>query len=713
MSEKRRDNFFKRLTKLFVGGPIVRRKVAGVDTRVAMPDPMQSSAAALFQKSTSPMYSAITANAYNHAERLMRYQDYDAMEQTPEIASALDIYADECVAQDEKGRSLHIFSENAKIKSILENLFYDTLNVEFNLRPWARSMCKFGDVALYNDVHPDFGVMNAVPIPINELERVEGYDRNNPMAVKFKWAGLANKELENWEVTHMRILGNDMFLPYGSSMIEAARRIWRQLILIEDAMLVYRIVRAPERRIFYVDIGNLEPEAVASYMEQQKAAIRTNSVVDKATGRQDMRYNPMAIDEDFWLPVRGNDTGTKIESLAGGQNTAAVEDVAYIQKKLFAALKVPKAYLGYEESLSSKASLAQEDIRFSRTISMLQRTIISELNKLAMIHLYAHGFDGEDLLDFTLRLSNPSTIAVQQKLELYRTKFEICQNIPEGLISKGYIRKNILMMSQDEIDEQDDEIAEEAAALAGESEEAPSGDLFGGTAGGEESASDEEPGADLETAGEDHEEDEDDDLDLLTDDESSTMPAGGLPINAKYTITDRARQGVQERKFRKARKLKPNEKKGKKKTRTIGTHMPDFAGMLDPTDKSRKHINDPNDISFLKSLVSNPFGESHEKLRQTIAEKNYVRPTLTRDVKMMLGGMSQKFESAGHTRAKLVTEGEYFEQGEYELDLGVNDENKLYRIREENGMQTSSDESNRNKELLKESEDKSAERKAV
>src|SRR5574338_20366 len=264
----------------------------------------------------------------------------------------------------------------------------------------------------------------------------------------------------------MRLLGNDTFLPYGSSIIEPARRIWRQLILIEDAMLVYRVVRAPERRVFYIDVGNLESDVIPTYVEQQRAQLRTNQVVDKSAGRVDLRYNPMSVDEDFFIPVRGSDTGTKIDTLAGGQNTAAVEDVAYIQKKLFAALKIPRAYLGYDEMLSSKATLAQEDIRFSRSVNMIQRTIIAELNKLAIIHLYAHGFEGEDLLNFTLRLSNPSTVAQQQKLEVYRAKFEIAGTAPEGLVSRKFLLKNILMLNDDEIEEIDEELEEDAARAA-------------------------------------------------------------------------------------------------------------------------------------------------------------------------------------------------------------------------------------------------------
>ena len=444
MSDNR--TLFQRLTQLFRSGPTVRRKVKNFS------EPSASSAYEMFRKNQSDIYTS-TVSAYGAFDRMSRYSDFSEMEATPELASALDIYAEETVSQDEKGRILHIHSEDRRVKELLETLFTDTLNIEFNLPMWVRNLCKYGDFFLFNDVNPNYGIINAYPIPIAEMEREEGYDRDNPLAVRFRWIAKGNQILENWQVSHFRLLGNDAFLPYGTSVLESARRIWRQLILMEDAMLVYRIVRAPERRVFYIDVGNVPVEEVPNYMQQAQTSLKRNKLVDKATGKMDLRYNPMAVDEDYFLPVRGGETGTKIDSLAGGTNAAAIEDVQYIQKKLFAAIKIPKAYLGYDEEVGGKATLAQEDIRFSRTISRIQKVVISELNKIEMIHLYAHGYTGEDLLNFNLKLSNPSTIAQQQKLELISTRFDIAGKAPEGLVDRSWIRKNIMSFTKDEIDD--------------------------------------------------------------------------------------------------------------------------------------------------------------------------------------------------------------------------------------------------------------------
>lgn len=611
MAKKEQKNLFSRLTRLFKSGPVVKKKIRGIDSTVADADRSKSSGTMLFQKSSSATYATITSSAYNLSERMMRYQDYQTMEYTPEIASALDIYADETVSQDDKGKILHVYSENEKIKQILDDLFSNILNFEFNGRSWVRNLVKYGDLFLFIDVSKSHGVVNAFPIPVNEIEREENYDRDDPFAVRFRWVTMGNRVLEHWEVAHFRLLGNDVFLPYGSSVIEPARRIWRQLILIEDAMLVYRVVRAPERRVFYIDVANLPPENVSMYVEEQRKNLRSSSVIDSSTGRVDLRYNPMSVDEDYFIPVRGSDTGTRIDTLAGGQNAAAVEDVAYIQKKLFAALKIPRAYLGYDEMVSSKATLAQEDIRFSRTIAVIQKTLIAELNKIAIIHLYAHGFDGEDLQNFTLRLSNPSTVAQQQKLELWRAKFEIAGAVPENFASVEFVQKEIWGISSEQIDvinkqrlrEKLLNATIEAASAETDAADSSAGgaDLFSDDGGGGDTGGDEleEPaGDDLppeENAGETPVEDVEDDVELLT---SSDDLDDDEDFAVKLKSLEKQGDVIKKNNYNRSRRRTHGASK---------THMPDFVKM---TGNDTREMNDPNDNEWMKSIVSNPFAES-------------------------------------------------------------------------------------------------------
>lgn len=370
---------------------------------------------------------------------------------TPEINSALDIFADETTAYGDDGTVLKIVSKDEEIKQILETFFFDIINIEFNIWSWVRNLVKYGDFVLFVDASETNGILNLLPIPINEIEREEGYDPKDPFAVRFRWLTQGNMILENWQVIHFRLLGNDSFLPYGSSMIEAARRIWRQLILIEDAMMVYRIVRSPERRVFKIDVGNINPNDVDSFMEQVKTKLRRNQIVDPNSGRVDLRYNPLSVDEDYFIPVRG-DKGSDISTLAGGQFTGDIDDVQYIQNKLFAALKVPKAHLGYEAELGSKATLAQQDVRFARTIERIQKIVISELNKIAIIHLFLLGYSGKDLVNFSVEMANPSTIAEQQKLELWRMRFEIAGSAQEGMLDRGSIYQKIFNLSDKDIE---------------------------------------------------------------------------------------------------------------------------------------------------------------------------------------------------------------------------------------------------------------------
>jgi len=338
---------------------------------------------------------------------------------------------------------------NEEIKSVLENLYSNILNIEFNLFGWCRSMCKFGDYFLYLDVDQEMGVRNVIGLPGQDLERLEAQDETNPNYVQYQWnsGGLT---LENWQVAHFRVLGNDKYTPYGTSILEPARRIWRQLNLLEDAVMAYRIVRSPERKIFYIDVGNIPPEDVEQFMQKAMTQMKRNQVIDSDTGRVDLRYNPLSIEEDYFIPVRGG-SSTKVENLPGGSYTGDIDDIKYLKDKLFAALKIPQSYLfrgdGAEED---KATLAQKDVRFSRTIQRLQRSILSELEKVGIIHLFTLGYRGDDLVSFDLSLNNPSRIAELQELENWRTKFEIASTATEGFFSKQWVAKNIFNISDEE-----------------------------------------------------------------------------------------------------------------------------------------------------------------------------------------------------------------------------------------------------------------------
>jgi len=447
---------FKRLTRL-LSGPIVnyRTQVARQERRNDLEKyryRFRSMSGQEFRRHDSNMsqnYNMFTSAAFRNQNRAERYVDFEQMEYMPEIASALDIYADEMTTSNEYDRLLNIECLNHEIKTILESLFYDALNIEFNAFGWARSMCKYGDFFLYLDIDEKLGITSVIGMPGNEVERLEGQDDSNPNYVQYQWNG-AGMTFESWQVAHFRILGNDRYSPYGTSCLDPARRIWRQLVLLEDAMIAYRVVRAPERRIFSIDVGNIPPQDVPQYMEKVKTEMKRNSVVDASTGRVDLRYNPLSLEEDYFIPMRGG-VGSDIKSLAGASSLNDIDDVKYLRDKLFAAIKIPQSYLtNLEGGDEDKTTLAQKDIRFARTIHRLQRSVISELEKMAIVHLYTLGYHGQDLLSFKITLNNPSRLAELQQLEYMRTKFETATAVPEGTYSKRWVAHNILGLSDSE-----------------------------------------------------------------------------------------------------------------------------------------------------------------------------------------------------------------------------------------------------------------------
>ena len=415
--------------------------------------------------------------------RPLLYSDYDAMDQDAIIASALDIIADESTLKNDMGEVLHIKSSDDDIQQILYNLFYDVLNIEFNLWSWIRQMCKYGDFFLKLEIAEKYGVYNVIPYTAYHIERQENYDKDHPNAVRFKYSpegifaggsgyygsptlGSFNENqpgiyFDNYEMAHFRLLTDVNYLPYGRSYLEPARRIFKQYVLMEDAMLIHRIVRAPEKRIFYMNVGSIPPNEVDAFMEKTVSKMKRTPYIDPETGEYNLKYNMQNMLEDFYIPVRGNDTSTRIETTPG-LTYDGIQDVEYLRDKLFAALKVPKAFMGYDENTDGKATLAAQDIRFARTIDRIQRITLSELYKIALVHLYSQGFTDEQLVDFSLELTTPSIIYEQEKVELFTAKTTVAgEMIDKGLFSKDWVYENVFGLSPDQYEgEKDQQIIE-------------------------------------------------------------------------------------------------------------------------------------------------------------------------------------------------------------------------------------------------------------
>jgi len=482
---------FSRLQRLFSTDVIIRN-TGGNQIKVIDSNTIQSSGElqtnSLIDRynrifSTSP--TSLYGSQFNFNYQYLRpqlYSEYDVMDTDAIIASALDIIADESTLKNDMGEVLSIRSSNEDIQKILYNLFYDVLNIEFNMWSWVRQMSKYGDFFLKLEISEKFGVYNVIPYTAYHIERQEGFNVENPAEIRYRYSpdGLVNSNsgmynvpgagndnspgiyFENYEMAHFRLIGDVNYLPYGRSYIEPARKLFKQYTLMEDAMLIHRISRAPEKRIFYMNVGSIPPNEIDAFMQKTITNMKRTPHIDQKTGEYNLKYNMQNMMEDFYIPVRGNDATTRIDTTKG-LDYDGIQDVEYLRDKLFAALKVPKAFLGYDENIEGKATLAAEDIRFARTIERLQRIMVSELNKIALVHLYAQGYRDEALVNFELSMQTPSIIFEQEKIELMKSKTELATTLKnEGLLPSDWIYDNIFHLSEDQFDEYRDLMREDA-----------------------------------------------------------------------------------------------------------------------------------------------------------------------------------------------------------------------------------------------------------
>ena len=484
-------DIFSRLKRLFSTDVIIRSEGGG-QLKVIDPDRIQTTGE--FQTNsvvdrfgkiyTNPAATSLLGSQFNLNYQYYRtylYGDYDQMDTDAIIASALDIVADESTLKNDMGEVLQIRSSDEDIQKTLYNLFYDVLNVEFNLWSWIRQMCKYGDFFLKLEIAEKFGVYNVIPYTAYHIQRKENFDPKNPSKVEFLYnpdgyftggsgyyqtpnekVDVANQIVfDNYEMAHFRLITDVNYLPYGRSYLEPARRLFKQYVLMEDAMLIHRIARAPEKRVFYINVGNIPPQEVDAFMQKTINNMKKTPLMDPKTGEYNLKYNMQNILEDFFIPVRGNDTATKIDTTKGLEYNG-IEDVAYLRDKLFAALKVPKAFMGYEKDLTGKATLAAEDIRFARTIERIQKIILSELYKIAIVHLYTQGYDGEQLTNFDLSLTTPSIIYDQEKIALLKEKVALAKEIMDSkILPTDWVYDNVFHFSEDQFDEYRDLIIED------------------------------------------------------------------------------------------------------------------------------------------------------------------------------------------------------------------------------------------------------------
>lgn len=440
-------------------------------------DKLQSQSIPRFSKVKSRFGSRFLGRGYSSTTNIETlesirqnlYMEYSLMDSDPILNSALDIYADETTARNAQGYTLTINSSNPNIKKILYNLFYEILNIEFNLWSWVRTCCKFGDLMLYLEINPSAGIVDVIPIHpafIRRVEEQEADEFGTKYKTKYIYEGpegraFSRKDFDDLDIAHFRLVTDTDYLPYGKSMLDGARKVYTQLALMEDAMLLHRIMRAPERRVFKIDVGGIPPESIDGYIESMANDMKKVPLMDDQ-GNYNLRYNIMNMFEDIFIPTRGGDSGTEVDTLAGLQNDGAIDDIEYLRKKMMSTLKIPLSYLGYETAGDVKTSLASEDIRFARTTERIQKIFCSELKRIAKIHLACQNYKDDELLDFDITLSPPSMIYERQKIDLLNEKVNLVSNLVEHkLWSRKKIYEEIFGMTHEEWSEEQSYIVED------------------------------------------------------------------------------------------------------------------------------------------------------------------------------------------------------------------------------------------------------------
>jgi len=434
--------------------------------------------------------NAILQQTNLQINRLERYKDYEQMDQTGEISLALDLYADECSLIDpEYKHGLIIRAANRRIKEELEELFFDTLLVDRWLRPAARYLCKFGDAAF--EVVTDrnrTGVSSLRFMNIYNFTRIE--TRFGDLVGFFYQDDMYPEPvfMHPWSCMHMRLTNfESVYAPYGRAIIDGSRKPFKQLRLMEDASLIYRITRGPEKRKYKIPVGMIPPKEIPEYLLSIARMFKRQRFYNPTTGTFDERFSPIVQEDDFFLPMRPDGSGPDIEVLPGGENMDKISDIEYFKKKMISPLKIPFARVGIGEGAGepNEKSLAQSDAEFAKAVQWIQSEIALSLQKIGIIHLALRGYTVQDIKGFSLSLASSSALDDLYRMETWATRVSVMADLKEiGWFPKTWIVTRFTDLSPDEIQEME-ELAEEESAGQGEGEGGGGGGGIGGDMGGD------------------------------------------------------------------------------------------------------------------------------------------------------------------------------------------------------------------------------------
>ena len=416
----------------------------------------------------------------------LMYRDADLMCSDTYISSALEIVADEACCVNSKGKMLNIYSKSERIKAILEDLFVNRLDVNTVLPAICYNMLKYGNEYMLFNININEGITGWRELPPYDMERYEsgmespyvapsnivGQNAFRPEETKFVRVG-KNESLpyRSWQIAHFRYLTDTFFLPYGVSYIHKARRAWRMLSMMEDSMLIYRLDKSVERRVFKIYVGAIDEQDVPAYVQEVANNFKRTPLIDPATGQLDLKKGYADVTSDYFIPVRSENAPTPIETLSGAQNNTQMDDIEYMKNKVLAALRIPKSFLNFQEAQGKGQNLSIMDIRFCRMVNRVQQFLIMELNKIAIEHLYLLGFE-DDLTNFSITMNNPSPQIEAQELEDITKRATVAQQLLSDpgngiqIWSLHRVLKEVMKMTDKEIADNLNEIRLEKALAA-------------------------------------------------------------------------------------------------------------------------------------------------------------------------------------------------------------------------------------------------------
>lgn len=422
-----------------------------------------------YQSFNSSGYDALSSTLRLENSMMERFADYEEMDDYPEIGSALDIYADDATIPDSlTGHTVNIKSANDDVLNALNDMLHKKVRIDEVIWAITRTLIKYGN-AYAELLVSENGVLGINVLPAPTVRRVEtakgtliGFiqdaegrfsvdksavikalsDPNGPREVKDTSIVI----FEPTEVVHWRLRGKDLSSEYGHSVLDAARWIWRRLVMAEDSALVYKLTRSPSRFAFYIDVGDLPSGQAMAYVNQVKQQFKKKKLFNPTTGRLDFRNNPLSPDEDFFIPTRGGQESTRIDIIQGA-DSQSVSDLEYFRDKLFAALKVPKSYLG-ADGMTNRAALSQEDVRFARTVMRIQRELRNGIRSLCRTHLALSGID-PDKIDFDVKMALPSSIFEMQQIELRNAQADNARSLME-FFPKTWVMERVFDLPRDE-----------------------------------------------------------------------------------------------------------------------------------------------------------------------------------------------------------------------------------------------------------------------